>query len=372
MNRSIRRYTRLILILCLSIALALHVHADQWKMNKKGNSRAANQRKSGYRNKKIKLDRSRRSVNPRTEYDLETGWGARRLSSGPQDACTQWCGIFYFCFSLHFSLIIPCPALFFDSLCYKRKEKWYLDCSLAEIDAIPTGIPVNTSRMWLSGQGLTDIGVTNFLPPLPRLRELLLNGNPITNISATAFQNVTGLKMLLLHYTSIPILPVGVFDNMRKLRYLWVNNAEVTTIEDGNIFSDLIKLEELRLSGNNISSFHSGQFKALPAIRELKLMDNNADLFSGDLASSCCALCGVKQDSVEMNHFKNISALDDSRRLICDYSNLNCKDSSNQDINCGEGQYSYLVSSASNLHSLLRGIMTLILSLIASYHLTLE
>lgn len=347
MNRSIRRYTRLILILCLSIALALHVHADQWKMNKKGNSRAANQRKSGYRNKKIKLDRSRRSVNPRTEYDLETGWGARRLSSGPQDACTQ-------------------------CLCYKRKEKWYLDCSLAEIDAIPTGIPVNTSRMWLSGQGLTDIGVTNFLPPLPRLRELLLNGNPITNISATAFQNVTGLKMLLLHYTSIPILPVGVFDNMRKLRYLWVNNAEVTTIEDGNIFSDLIKLEELRLSGNNISSFHSGQFKALPAIRELKLMDNNADLFSGDLASSCCALCGVKQDSVEMNHFKNISALDDSRRLICDYSNLNCKDSSNQDINCGEGQYSYLVSSASNLHSLLRGIMTLILSLIASYHLTLE
>ena len=234
---------------------------------------------------------------------------------------------------------------------------------------MPTNIRYNTSRMWLSGQSLTDIGVTNILPPLPKLRELLLNGNPITNISANAFQNVPGLKMLLLHYTEISVLPAGVFDNMSKLRYLWINNAGVMTIEDENIFSDLVKLEELRLSGNNISSFHSGQFKNLPAIRELKLIDNNANLFSEDLVSSCCAMCGVKQDSVEMNDFKNTSVLDKSRRLNCDYSKLDCKNSNNQEINCGEGHYSYLVSSALNFFPVLSATMTLIASFVASYYL---
>jgi Leucine-rich repeat (LRR) protein len=254
-------------------------------------------------------------------------------------------------------------------MCYKRKEKWYLDCSLVEIDALPIGIPVNTSRMWLSGQSLTDIGVTNFLPPLPKLRELLLNGNPITNISANAFQNVTGLRMLLLHYTQIRTLPTGVFDNMKKLRYLWINDAEVTTIEGENAFSDLERVEELRLSGNNISSFHSGQFKKLPAIRELKL-DNNADLFSGDLSSSCCAMCGVKQVSVQMNQFKNESVLDDDRRLVCDYNNLQCKNSTNQDI-CGEGIYVYKVSSSSTLFSIAGCTMAISALLIASSLLTL-
>ena len=259
----------------------------------------------------------------------------------------------------------------FKSLCYKRKNKLYLDCSLAEIDAVPTGIPVNTSRMWLSGQGITDIGVTNFLPPLPKLRELLLNGNPITNISPNAFQNVTGLRMLLLHYTKISILPTGVFDNMSKLRYLWIHNAEVSSIEDENMFSDLVKLEELRLSGNNISSFHAGQFKALPAIRELKLMDNNADLFSEDLTSSCCAICGVKQDSVEMNHFKNYSALNDEGRLMCDYSNLNCKDASNQDIDCGIHTYYYSISSGF-VHCIISSNMSFAAFIIVSFYLAFK
>ena len=94
MDRSIHLYIRLLGVLILYVGLALNVHADQWKMNEKGNSYAAGHRK--YHHKKMRLDRMKRSVNSRTEYDLEAGSGSRRLSSGPQDACTQWSQIFIF------------------------------------------------------------------------------------------------------------------------------------------------------------------------------------------------------------------------------------------------------------------------------------
>ena len=98
MDRSIHLNFRMLGVLIFCVVLALNVHADQWKMNQKGNSYAASHRnrKSGYHHKKMRLDRMKRSVNSRTEYDLEAGSGSRRLSSGPQDACTHWSQIFYF------------------------------------------------------------------------------------------------------------------------------------------------------------------------------------------------------------------------------------------------------------------------------------
>jgi Leucine-rich repeat (LRR) protein len=191
--------------------------------------------------------------------------------------------------------------------CYMRNSKQYVDCTLASVTSMPTNIPLNTSRLWLSGQNLSDIGYSNFLPHLPRLRELHLNGNPIASISPNAFENVTGLRTLLLHYTSITILPDDLFANMTRLRYLWINNALVNTVGP-NTFRGLPLLQSLRLQGNDISEFAEGQFFDLPNIHELDIRSNN-----DSLAPSCCDLCGVSPSALQM-HYSNNSVLhkDDS------------------------------------------------------------
>ena len=189
-------------------------------------------------------------------------------------------------------------------LCYIRNNKQYVDCSLADVTSMPTNIPANTSRLLLHGQGLTDIGITNFIPHLPKLRDLHLNANPISNISIDAFQSVTHLRTLLLHFTSITELPDGIFANMSHLRNLWINNAAITTVGP-NVFRGLAKLESLKLQGNKISEFSLGQFYGLPNIQELDITNQQGN---ETLFPTCCMLCGVNPSSVSMDD-RNDTAL---------------------------------------------------------------
>ena len=81
-------------------SLSLNVHADQWKVSNQGNSYAAHRRSLGYHQQRRKVDKSRRSADSRAENELESARRVRRLSSGPQDACTHWCVIsfLFYCF----------------------------------------------------------------------------------------------------------------------------------------------------------------------------------------------------------------------------------------------------------------------------------
>lgn len=195
-------------------------------------------------------------------------------------------------------------------LCYVRDGKLYVDCSQVIVFSLPTNMPLNTSRLLLGGQQLTDIGYTNFLPPLPELRVLHLNFNPIQRISVDAFQNVTHLKTLLLHFTNITELPDGLFANMTNLKYLWLNNANIKTVGP-TVFHGLEKLKSLRIQENFISEFADGQFYNLPKIQELDIRNQRAD---ATLESTCCTFCGIHPDAVDFDHInstaQNISSED--------------------------------------------------------------
>ena len=117
-------------------------------------------------------------------------------------------------------------------ICYSRWGKQYLDCSLVDdLDALPDDIPINTTRMWLSGQALTDIGNDNIIPQLNQLEELLLNGNgDLVTINENAFANVPNLRMLLLHYTAIEEIQDNLFAGLTNLRELWINDCNISSI----------------------------------------------------------------------------------------------------------------------------------------------
>jgi len=211
-------------------------------------------------------------------------------------------------------------------VCYNRKQKMHVDCTVAAVPvkSLPTNIPANTSRLWLQGQHLTDIGITNILPPLPMLRELFLNGNPITNISLDAFQNVRHLRTLLLHYTLITELPDGLFDDMVHLRNLWANHALITAIGP-EVFHGLTKLETLYLQGNHISNFSPGQFYGLP---NMKALDITKQRGNSTLYPTCCDFCGVNPSAVSFDD-SNYTALTSIGND--DYNSAN----SNAALKCG-------------------------------------
>ena len=160
----------------------------------------------------------------------------------------------------------------------------YLDCSLEEnVTAFPT-IPDDATRVWMAGQGLTNIGVTNILPSLPLLKELHLNGNAIETITSDAFTNIPNVETILLHYNpDLTTIQDGTFAGLTKLKELWINNCGLTTL-GANVFNvGLTSLYSLRLSGNNISSFADGQFNNLAAITELDVR--------GQVTITCHSLC---------------------------------------------------------------------------------
>lgn len=316
----------LLILLCL-IFNSSFVFADQWPMsrrNKRGGHGKARRRKSS----SVEVD----------GYGETVGDASRRRLTA-EDACTQ-------------------------CLCYVRSNKHYLDCSLAEVSVLPTNIPVNTSRIWLSGQGLEDIGVTNFLPPLPQLRELLLNGNPISQISSDAFANVSNLRMLLLHYTEIPAIPNDLFSGMTRLRDLWINDALVQSVGE-DAFSGLTRLTSLRLFGNNISTFAEGQFAGLNNLEELDVSNNN-----DALSPSCCAICGVHPDHFSMSSYSNETALTNDK-LQCDYSSITCTDSDGETVDCGTASYSYQYGSGSTLYSVVTRVMSISFVTMVSFYLSM-
>ena len=139
----------------------------------------------------------------------------------------------------------------------------------------------------LQGNNIVDIGVTNFLPVLPKLKYLFLYSNPIANITNTAFRNVTDVRMLLLQYVNLITIPSGAFHYLVNLQFLWIHNSNVMYIEDG-AFDNLFHLEQLVLNDNSISYMPVGLLRDL---NKLHFMDvtNNAGLHS----MSCCQLCGV-------------------------------------------------------------------------------
>lgn len=170
--------------------------------------------------------------------------------------------------------------------CYYRSGDFYVDCRGVGLVKLPLNIPTKTNRLYLQGNDITDVGITSQLPYLPNLEILFLHNNPIRNVTSDAFENVTAVTMILLHYTDLYELPNGVFDNNTELEYLWFSNSDIHTLGT-QVFDKLTKLEELLLDANAISSLHNGMFRQNQALRKLNFKDN--DISSVD----CCHMCGV-------------------------------------------------------------------------------
>ena len=92
---------------------------------------------------------------------------------------------------------------------------------------------------------------------------------------------------MLLHYTALGNITTPIFKNLKYLKWLWLNNAGLKTIDD-YAFADLTNLFELQFFGNNITTLGDSIFSNLTKLEHLYAWKN-----PGLSKPTCCTLCGL-------------------------------------------------------------------------------
>ncbi|XP_014040173.1 leucine-rich repeat-containing protein 4C [Salmo salar] len=105
---------------------------------------------------------------------------------------------------------------------------------------------------------------------LSKLKELWLRNNPIESIPSYAFNRVPSLRRLDLgELKRLSYISDGAFQDLSNLRYL---NLGMCNLKEIPNILPLVRLEELEMSGNQISVIGPGSFAGLANLQKLWMM----------------------------------------------------------------------------------------------------
>ncbi|KAM9377717.1 leucine-rich repeat-containing protein 4C-like [Pholidichthys leucotaenia] len=105
---------------------------------------------------------------------------------------------------------------------------------------------------------------------LSKLKELWLRNNPIESIPSYAFNRVPSLRRLDLgELKRLSYISEGAFEGLNNLRYL---NLGMCNLKEIPNLIPLVKLDELEMSGNQLSVIRPGSFKGLIHLQKLWMM----------------------------------------------------------------------------------------------------
>ncbi|XP_056596563.1 leucine rich repeat containing 4C, genome duplicate a [Triplophysa dalaica] len=105
---------------------------------------------------------------------------------------------------------------------------------------------------------------------LSKLKELWLRNNPIESIPSYAFNRVTSLRRLDLgELKRLSYISEGAFEGLSNLRYL---NLGMCNLKEIPNLIPLARLDELEMSGNQLSIIRPGSFKGLVHLQKLWMM----------------------------------------------------------------------------------------------------
>ncbi|XP_062600505.1 toll-like receptor 4 [Saccostrea cucullata] len=180
-----------------------------------------------------------------------------------------------------------------------KYEKMSDECSFPPFDI---SLPRNLTTVILRGNGLrTDIRDVQFCPN-NNLAHLDMSQNPITSFSGPFH----GLKKLIywdLSECHCPSLTVFFFNYTKSLKVLKLNKNLLGKIlendTDGETFKNLVNLEELDLSDNQIQNLPIKIFKHLRNIHKINLKSNS-----------------MTQWNVNVHHIWNLIEIDLSGNLL--------------------------------------------------------
>ncbi|XP_013860990.1 leucine rich repeat containing 4C, a [Austrofundulus limnaeus] len=105
---------------------------------------------------------------------------------------------------------------------------------------------------------------------LSKLKELWLRNNPVESIPSYAFNRVPSLRRLDLgELKRLSYISEGAFEGLSNLRYL---NLGMCNLKEIPNLTPLVKLDELEMSGNQLTIIRPGSFKGLIHLQKLWMM----------------------------------------------------------------------------------------------------
>nr|AIO08237.1 variable lymphocyte receptor C [Petromyzon marinus] len=151
-----------------------------------------------------------------------------------------------------------------------------VDCSHKKLATVPTGIPASTDKLELDFNQLASIDAKAF-QGLPHLTFLSITNNPqLQSLPVGVFDQLKNLNELYLNDNQLKSLPPRVFDSLTKLTRLTLYINQLQSIPEG-IFNKLASLQTLNLYNNQLQSVPDGAFDSLTNLETMNLFNNPWD-----------------------------------------------------------------------------------------------
>ncbi|XP_011270316.1 tyrosine-protein kinase transforming protein Src, variant [Capsaspora owczarzaki ATCC 30864] len=185
-------------------------------------------------------------------------------------------------------------------------------CNGRSLSAIPSGIPINTTILYLNLNQITSISA-NALTGLTALTWLYLQSNQITSISANAFTGLAALNRLDLSSNQIASISANVFAGLSALTGVVLSGNQFTSMPTSAL-AGLPMLKSVSLSNNQITSIPATAFAGLTALIGVNLAGNQlrsipTSAFTGLTALIQLVLPNNQITSISANAFAGLSAL---------------------------------------------------------------
>nr|AIO11806.1 variable lymphocyte receptor type A [Petromyzon marinus] len=156
--------------------------------------------------------------------------------------------------------------------CTCNEGKKEVDCQSKGLQAVPPGIPTDTTKLDLKLNSFTQLPFNAF-QGLTKLTWLALEYNQLQTLSAGVFDDLTELGTLGLANNQLASLPLGVFDHLTQLDKLYLGGNQLTSLPP-RVFDSLTKLTRLDLQANQLQSVPNGAFNALTKLETITLTSN--------------------------------------------------------------------------------------------------
>ncbi|KAM8930781.1 leucine-rich repeats and immunoglobulin-like domains protein 1 [Pelodytes ibericus] len=159
----------------------------------------------------------------------------------------------------------PCPAI-----CTCSED--LVDCSHQGLTQLPPGIPPWTVHLNLSYNKLTEIN-SDVFAELQQLQDVQLNHNELSSIPSLGAAS-SKLISLSLHHNKIRGVEPSQMEQYISLETLDLSFNEITEIQNG-WFPLGLRIQELHLGSNKVSTLESGSFDTLSrSLAVLRLSKN--------------------------------------------------------------------------------------------------
>ncbi|PSN56345.1 Protein toll [Blattella germanica] len=187
--------------------------------------------------------------------------------------------------SMYGNNFISLPEGLFSFTPLLRKIKLYDNRDL--LQDIPPGLMSNLTSM--EEAYLNNCGF-NYLPEdtfwgTPDLKNLSLQENALETLDENLFRDTVNMESLDLSYNQLEELPDKVFRNLRNLKILKLDHNRLKNIPSG-FFSGTPKLVRLNMENNQLKHVESGAFYHMNNLVHLQLSHNNLTMRNGNFGNS--------------------------------------------------------------------------------------